>query len=118
MPHDILMIDEGQDMNPAMLEVFKEQNTTKIIVGDPNQQIYMFRGAVNALGSIEAKYTYHLTQSFRFGPQIAFAANTCLQILQKLKTQTLVGGKKKDFIMSRTKITDLKQFKPIGNVKL
>ena len=48
--HDVLMIDEGQDMNPAMLEIFNYQKTTKIIVGDPYQQIYMFRGAVNALG--------------------------------------------------------------------
>ena len=27
------MIDEGQDMNPAMLEIFNYQKTTKIIVG-------------------------------------------------------------------------------------
>ena len=31
--HDVLMIDEGQDMNPAMLEIFNYQKTTKIIVG-------------------------------------------------------------------------------------
>merc|ERR1711963_1224183 len=80
--HDVLMIDEGQDMNPAMLDIFSHQNITKIIVGDPSQQIYMFRGAVNALGSLDANYTYHLTQSFRFGPNIAYAANTCLETLQ------------------------------------
>ena len=27
--HDVLMIDEGQDMNPAMLEIFNYQKTTK-----------------------------------------------------------------------------------------
>ncbi len=64
--HDVLMIDEGQDMNPAMLDIFMSQNTTKIIVGDPNQQIYTFRGAVNALESVEATHTYRLTQSFRY----------------------------------------------------
>ena len=36
--HDVLMVDEGQDMNPAMLDIFNRQKTcTKIIVGDPNQ---------------------------------------------------------------------------------
>ena len=63
-PHDVLMIDEGQDMNPPVLDIFNKQKYNKIIVGDPNQQIYMFRGAVNALESINATHTYHLTQRF------------------------------------------------------
>ena len=88
--HDVLMIDEGQDMNPAMLDIFQRQNVNKIIVGDPNQQIYLFRGAVNALGSVEATHNYFLTQSFRFGPNIGLVANTCLETLQGVKKQTLV----------------------------
>ena len=74
----------------------------------------MFRGAVNALGMVQANYTYHLTQSFRFGPQIGFVANTCLEQLQNVKAQTLIGGKKRDFIMTRNKIQDLKTYKPIA----
>ena len=46
------MMDEGQDMNPTILDIFNKQDINKIIVGDPNQQIYAFRGAVNALGTI------------------------------------------------------------------
>ena len=38
--HDVLLIDEGQDLNPPMLDVFNKQDTTKVIVGDPYQQIY------------------------------------------------------------------------------
>ena len=57
-------VDEGQDMNPPVLDIFNKQKYNKIIVGDPNQQIYMFRGAVNALESIDATHTYHLTQRF------------------------------------------------------
>ncbi len=105
--HDVLMIDEGQDMNPAMLDIFMNQNTIKVIVGDPNQQIYTFRGAVNALDSVEATHTYTLTQSFRFGPEIGFAANCCLDPLQKLDSQTLVGGKNLDFIINGTESEDL-----------
>lgn len=63
--HHVLLVDEGQDMNPAMLDVFLHQNTTRLIVGDPNQQIYLFRGAVNALDLVNPTHTYYLTQSFR-----------------------------------------------------
>ena len=51
-------------MNPTVLDIFDKQRHNKIIVGDPNQQIYMFRGAVNALDSIDATHIYHLTQRF------------------------------------------------------
>ncbi len=37
--HDVLLMDEGQDMNPAMLDVFMKQRTPKFIVGDPHQQV-------------------------------------------------------------------------------
>lgn len=114
-PHDVLMIDEGQDMNPAMLDIFIRQKTNKIIVGDPNQQIYVFRGAINAIGSIEATHTFHLTQSFRFGPNIGMIANNCLEKLQKVKSQTLVGGKKMDRIIARTEIgKNIMEYKPIA----
>ena len=114
--HDVLMIDEGQDMNPAMLDIFQRQRVTKIIVGDPNQQIYMFRGAINALASIESTQTFHLTQSFRFGPQIGLAANSCLEICQYVCKQTLVGGKKRDFIISREDINSetIEKYKPVA----
>ncbi len=105
----------GQDMNPTMLDIFLNQTRTpKVIVGDPNQQIYMFRGAVNALDMVEASHIYHLTQSFRFGPEIAFAANCVLDTLQKQDRQTLVGGKKLDFIVCRDEIRDLEKHRPIA----
>lgn len=113
--HDVLMIDEGQDMNPAMLDIFQRQATTKIIVGDPWQQIYSFRGAVNALNQVAATTTFHLTQSFRFGPKIGFLANTCLEKLLGVKTQNLVGGKKLDFFRNSEEIMgNIRAFKPIA----
>ena len=108
------MMDEGQDMNPTILDIFNNQDINKIIVGDPNQQIYAFRGAVNALGSVEATHTYHLTQSFRFGPAIGLVANTCLEQLNSVTRQTLVGGKKQDFLQSRDDLIDIKEFTPIA----
>lgn len=94
--HQVLLVDEGQDMNPAMLDIFLYQNSTRLIVGDPNQQIYLFRGAVNALDLVNPTHTYYLTQSFRFGPEIAFAANKCLTAFKGKDHRTLVGGKKVD----------------------
>ena len=105
---------KGQDMNPTVLDIFRKQNVNKIIVGDPNQQIYTFRRAINALGSIEATHTYHLTQSFRFGPAIGLVANTCLEQLNKVKRQTLVGGKKQDFLKSRDDLIDIQVYTPIA----
>ena len=47
--YDVLLWDEAQDMNPAMLDVFLKQFKPKLVVGDSHQQIYRFRGAVDAL---------------------------------------------------------------------
>ena len=100
--HDVLLIDEAQDMNPAMLDIFlKQTNTPKIFVGDPHQQIYLFRGAVNALDLVEANQIFYLTQSFRFGPEIAYVANCCLEVLKGEDRKTIVGGKKIDKLIYR-----------------
>lgn len=83
-PHDVLLLDEAQDMNPCMLDVCLNQKCPKIVVGDQHQQIYSFRGAVNALDLVlrssltTVLATHYLTQSFRFGADIAFLANSCL----------------------------------------
>lgn len=100
--HDVLLIDEAQDMNPAMLDIFlKQTKTPKIFVGDPHQQIYLFRGAVNALDMVEANKVFYLTQSFRFGPEIAYVANCCLEVLKGEDKKTIVGGKKLDKLIYR-----------------
>ena len=69
---------------------------------------------IDPLESVEASHTYHLTQSFRFGPAIGLVANTCLERLNSVKRQTLVGGKKTDFLRSRDDLMDIKEFAPIA----
>jgi len=115
--HDVLLLDEGQDMNPAMLSIFMNQKVTRVIVGDPHQQIYMFRGAVNALDIVSPTHTYFLTQSFRFGPEIAFVANKCLVALKHKDSMTLVGGRKVDSFCS-TNLDPKKQVAFIGRTNL
>lgn len=69
----------------------------QVIVGDPYQQIYAFRGAVNAMDSVRSTHTFHLTQSFRFGPEVSYMAQCVLDtLITGTQTQTLVGGHKRD----------------------
>jgi len=76
--YDYILFDEGQDASAAMLDVFFNQNATKVIVGDTHQQIYGWRFAVNSLEKAEFK-TYELTTSFRFSQTIANLAGEILK---------------------------------------
>ncbi len=75
--YDYILFDEGQDASGAMLDVFFNQNTTKIIVGDTHQQIYGWRYAVNSLEKADYD-TLLLSSSFRFSQDIA---NLAMEIL-------------------------------------
>ncbi|XP_073249885.1 F-box DNA helicase 1-like [Porites lutea] len=88
---DYLLIDEAQDCTPAASAFLLNQTCTKILVGDPHQQIYSFRGARNALQEVESSNTFYLTQSFRFGPEIAHVASSVLKALKDIQEKTLEG---------------------------
>ncbi|CAN9508137.1 unnamed protein product [Ophioblennius macclurei] len=90
--YDVLFIDEAQDCNPAIMDVLLSQRCGKILVGDPHQQIYTFKGAVNALSVTEHTHIYYLTQSFRFGAEIAYVGATILSVCKRVE-KILVGGK-------------------------
>lgn len=91
---DYIMIDEGQDTNPAVLDIFELQgeHAQLVMVGDKYQSIYQWRGAVDALSSFEADDHCYLTKSFRFGPAVAEQANKWLTMLEADKP--LVGFEK------------------------
>lgn len=72
-----LMVDEAQDINPVQRSILVKSGLPLIAVGDPYQQIYSWRGAENALAQMPGKELY-LTQSFRFGENIASQARTLL----------------------------------------
>jgi hypothetical protein len=79
-PGDYVMLDEAQDANGVMLAVMAQAAAAgqqTVFVGDSQQQIYEWRGAVDALDLVEGNRAF-LTQSFRFGPQIAEVANLIL----------------------------------------
>lgn len=78
---DYILLDEAQDTNPVVLEALRAQEAQMVYVGDRYQQIYEWRGAVNAMEKIETASTTLLTQSFRFGGAIADAASRVLSTL-------------------------------------
>src|SRR5690606_19607042 len=50
IPADYVLFDEAQDADPLMLGILLKQRSTRVIyVGDAHQQIYAWRGAVNAM---------------------------------------------------------------------
>ncbi|XP_036419691.1 F-box DNA helicase 1 isoform X3 [Colossoma macropomum] len=89
--YDVIFIDEAQDCTPVIMDIMLSQRCGKILVGDPHQQIYTFRGAVNALYAVPHTHLYYLTQSFRFGSEIAYIGATILDVCKKVK-KILVGG--------------------------
>jgi superfamily I DNA/RNA helicase len=84
------MLDEAQDSNPVILGVLNNQKCPVIYVGDPYQQIYEWRGAVNAMDRVNTPHRALLSQSFRFGERIASAAT---QVLQRLNAEKPLLGR-------------------------
>ncbi len=80
---DLVLFDESQDLNPVWNKAASGMSIQRVYVGDPNQAIYGFRGAVNELDSISEKepYVLPLTEVFRFGPEIASVGNRVLSLL-------------------------------------
>ncbi|KAM8740706.1 F-box DNA helicase 1 isoform 2-T2 [Acanthopagrus schlegelii] len=99
--YDVLFIDEAQDCTPAIMDVLMSQCCGKILVGDPHQQIYTFKGAVNALNLVDHTHIFYLTQSFRFGAEIAYVGATILKVCKSVK-KILVGGKQKGGMSGET----------------
>ncbi|WP_227539743.1 UvrD-helicase domain-containing protein [Acinetobacter sp. MB5] len=113
IPADYILFDEAQDADPLMLGILLQQKNTQVIyVGDAHQQIYAWRGAVNAMQKLPLTES-RLTTSFRFGEPIAEVANSLLGGLKE--TVPLHGNperqssvfnkphtKKRDAILCRT----------------
>ncbi|MEW9520273.1 UvrD-helicase domain-containing protein [Streptomyces tubercidicus] len=78
---DFLLLDEAQDTNPVVEQVFLAQrdHAQLVMVGDSAQAIYHWRGARDVMTGFEGT-RLTLTQSFRFGPRLATEANRWLAL--------------------------------------
>ncbi|PIE36208.1 hypothetical protein CSA56_00910 [candidate division KSB3 bacterium] len=77
--YDIILVDEGQDLSPIMLDALKTCRQRIVLVGDSHQQIYSFRYAIDAMRTLRCQEEFELSQSFRFGESIAGIATTFIQ---------------------------------------
>lgn len=78
-----ILLDEAQDTAPVFLDILERQrHACLILVGDENQQIYEWRGAVNAMGAFPDAPRGMLSQSYRFGQAVADVANAILSTLE------------------------------------
>lgn len=77
--YDYVLLDEGQDSNLVTLNIFLRQKGVKVIVGDPSQQLYSWRGAINSLERVQFP-TYELNTSFRFNSEIADLAKKSITL--------------------------------------
>lgn len=78
---DYVLLDEAQDSNPVIAHLVQSQTAQRIAVGDPAQSIYEWRGAIDAMETWPGNTRLILSESFRFGPQIAAEANKWLTLL-------------------------------------
>ena len=79
LDYDYVMVDEAQDTHGALAGVIKNQTTQVIMVGDRNQNLFRWRGTVDIMdGSVDVDERLALSQSFRFGDEIAVEANRWL----------------------------------------
>lgn len=93
IPADYILLDEGQDTAPVFLDVLaQQQHALLVIVGDDNQQIYEWRGAVNALSFFKDAPRLLLSQSYRYGQTIADVANAVLSTLEEPTDLVLKGN--------------------------
>lgn len=78
---DFLFLDEAQDTNPVLEQVFTAQraHAQLVMVGDSAQAIYGWRGARDVMTGFDATHLT-LTRSFRFGPLLAEQANVWLAL--------------------------------------
>ncbi|EBS4058347.1 ATP-dependent helicase [Salmonella enterica subsp. enterica serovar Newport] len=89
-----VLFDEAQDANPVTSAIVLGQACRVVLVGDPHQQIYRFRGADNAMDAPELAHADRLwlTHSFRFGPEVAEVANRLLALKGETHKVTGRGG--------------------------
>jgi len=92
---DMVLVDEGQDLSPIMLDALKRCQRRIVIVGDTHQQIYSFRYAIDAMKRFSFDDRRDLTLSFRFGKKIADLASVFIREAKGEKGFRIKGNPEK-----------------------
>jgi superfamily I DNA/RNA helicase len=117
--HDLVVVDEAQDMNMAQLAIAQGMCAGRmIVVGDPNQAIYAFRGAdsesIDRLTRELNAEVLGLTVTYRCGKRIVALAQEIVphfeadpdnsegEIQEIAADKVVLAAEGGDFILSRT----------------
>lgn len=80
-----IMVDEFQDINPIQYKLIKlwaKDNPNLMVIGDPNQSIYGFRGASSRffkdLENESKAVSFHLSHNYRSSSVLVKAANSLI----------------------------------------
>jgi hypothetical protein len=93
--YDLILVDEGQDLSPIMLDALRTCRQRIFLVGDSHQQIYSFRYAIDAMQKLDCDVEYDLTRSFRFGEAIAQLATLLIREAKQEHQFRILGAQKK-----------------------
>ncbi len=110
---DFLLLDEAQDTNPVVEQVFTAQrdHAQLVMVGDSAQAIYHWRGAQEVMTGFDGT-ALALSRSFRFGPHLAreairwlSLADSPLRLTGSDTVPTTIGtGNGADAVLCRTNV--------------
>jgi superfamily I DNA/RNA helicase len=100
---DYILFDEAQDASGVMMKIIHDQDTQNIWVGDRRQQIFAWRGAVNAMDKIQTDNVCTLTRSFRYGQPVAELANCVLRNFLHERDFFVVGNPSVKSVIGKVK---------------
>lgn len=78
--YDVIIVDEAQDFTPCQADIFwsGSESVCTYLVGDARQRIYRFRGAGNDFERTAVTMEFELSETWRFGTNIADVVNKVL----------------------------------------
>lgn len=101
---DIIYLDEAQDTTECVLDIVLNQTESKLIlVGDKRQNIYGWRGSINAMEMVKNSVHCDLSKSFRYGQKIADVASSVLDNSMKIVGNETIDSIASNRIVDRTK---------------
>eukprot|EP00947_MAST-08B_sp_MAST-8B-sp1_P003612 g3612.t1 len=97
--YDVLLIDEAHDLTACQLSIFQSAHAQgrvrSIVVYDPHQCIYGFRGAAGCatLEHMSSDFpTFPLSRTFRYGAEVATLANSLIGAYKRGRDHLTVTG--------------------------
>jgi hypothetical protein len=90
IPYERVIFDEAQDANLVFLSILKRSSCQIFLVGDSNQQLYAWRGAVDAMARMQGP-EFPLTRSWRSGQAICNFANNVLRSKAHTPINLIIG---------------------------